>query len=198
MDSVSVQAGDTRVVVAVPSRNMTYQNPQWPPPPPARRDPLAERPAQVAAAVVLLMLGAFGLWILIRVYNVQTLDRVAIYRETSGFRVCPAADLHDCRIRGGTVMGRDRVAVVALIHAQPSCDDQEARARETCGREHPIADYGNAEQLRAVATCSAQFGVITSDATTLSDPRDPHLEPKGFQMECREGIRNGEFQQDGY
>jgi len=144
------------------------------------------------------MIGAFGVWLLIRVFSEQVLDRVAIYRETTGFRICAATELHDCRIRGGTVMGRDRVAVVPRIAPQVSCDGHAARARDECNRSHPVTDYGNREQLRTFAECMARNGVVEGDATSLSDPREDHLSAKGFEMQCREGFRSGEFEQEGY
>ncbi len=126
-----------------------------------------------------------------------TLERIAIYRPGAGLRVCPSTDLHDCRIRMGTMMGRDRLLTVPLIVAQAECDGQESRVREVCGRVARITDYGDAEQTRRHNGCLAAGGVVEASATALTDPRDPHLDARAFEMECREGVKTGSFQEEG-
>jgi len=126
------------------------------------------------------------------------LERVAVFRDgVTGYRICPATDIHDCRVRGGTVRGRDRVITIGTIVAQADCDSQETRAREVCNRERPITDYTNEEQVRRNRECLLYGGLIDGELMTLTDPRDPHLPANAFELTCREGEMTGTFQGEG-
>lgn len=126
------------------------------------------------------------------------LERVAVFRtHVTGYQVCPATDLHDCRIRGGTARGRDRTIVVHTIAWQANCDTQEQQARDACERESPITNYADDSQVRRHRECMASRSVVDGEMMAVSDPRDPHLPANAFELTCREGEMTGTFQDEG-
>lgn len=169
------------------------------PPPPTAPEPTPAWKRRLTRAA----LGA-GLWFAAVMLLSATgwikphLDRVAVYRShVTGYRICPATEIHDCRIRGGTARGRDRVIRIGTIVAQADCDGQELRSLEVCERERPVTDYGNPEQTRRNRECLLYGGVIDGELMTLTDPRDPHLPANAFELTCREGEMTGTFQDEG-
>lgn len=155
------------------------------------------RAGLLVGGMALATAAAMGVCVAVMPDAKPTLERIAIYRPGAGLRVCPSTDLHDCRIRMGTAMGRDRLLTAPLIAAQAECDGQESRVREACGRTAPVTDYGDAEQARRHNDCLVAGGVVEASATALTDPRDPHLDARAFEMGCREGVKTGSFQEEG-
>lgn len=119
------------------------------------------------------------------------LEGVAVFSNGPGVRVCSRRTLHNCRATRGVSGNRERYFAIAYtLHAVPSCDDQEVYAYSRC----EDAGTGGPHDL-----CMGEWGVFSSDASRLSDPRDrAEVEPRGFVMRCDEGIKAGTFAEEGY
>lgn len=119
------------------------------------------------------------------------LEGVAVFSNGPGVRVCSRRTLHNCRATRGVSGNRERYFATAYtLHAVPSCDDHEAYAYSRC----EDAGTGGPHDL-----CMGEWGIFSSTASRLSDPRDrAEVEPRGFVMRCDEGIKSGTFAEEGY
>lgn len=148
----------------------------------------------------------------------QQLTGVAVLRDVSNeardigamrLFVCSRTDLHNCRIRwsvrnapnplealvGGSAGPPGYQTAdfdpVPVLHAVPSCDQQEQYALTQC----------TASQVNGVMSnsCLNGWGVLYSGRTTHPvDPRDAVLADDAVRIECAEGVNASQFSGDGY
>lgn len=154
--------------------------------------------AGVAALAVLVV----GLVLLVARTSKPTLERVALYRNRAGVRVCASQPLHNCTVLLGTSQHRDRMlGPIPAIEPPASCDDQETRAYAACMPESEGLS-GDPAVMQRRLRCMAAHGVIEGDLEGLSrlrDPREPsEMDSHAIRVECAEGRVEGSFPEEGY
>jgi hypothetical protein len=154
--------------------------------------------AGVAALAVLVV----GLVLLVARTSKPTLERVALYRNRAGVRVCASQPLHNCTVLLGTAQRRDRIlGPIPAIDPPVSCDDQETRAYAVCMPESEGLS-GDPMVMQRRLRCMAAHGVIEGDLEGLSRLRDAResseMNPHAIRVECAEGRVEGAFPGEGY
>lgn len=167
-------------------------------------------PVVIAGALVavVVVLGLVGVALVVTAKpgpptrSTALLERIAVYREGLGVRVCASQVLHACAVRIGTVQGRDRIlGFFPVITVPASCDTQVEDGQRACAaRGLPVSYEEPARTAHLV--CMAEAGVLDGELrgyARLEDAREATgTDSHRVYLECLEGVANVTFATEGY